>query len=124
MLGNSLVAERVAASQEGLGSKELVTTKNICSGMIISMKHMQTNKNWRVSEERRVPLNALHSVISQKKILFKTTAVKTSNPTNKIPLLVFWTLSIVQFLFKNVSETGFCLCPQVKAYSVGPNRQS
>jgi hypothetical protein len=25
--------------------------------------------------------NALHGVISQKKILFKTTAVKTSNPT-------------------------------------------
>jgi hypothetical protein len=27
------------------------------------------------------------------------------------------------FLFKNnVSETGFCLRPQVKAYSVGSNR--
>jgi hypothetical protein len=25
---------------------------------------------------------------------------------------------------KNVSETGFCLRPQVEAYSVGPNRQS
>jgi hypothetical protein len=37
---------------------------------------------WRryVPPKRRVPLNALHSVISQKKILFKTTAVKTSNP--------------------------------------------
>jgi hypothetical protein len=31
-------------------------------------------------------LNALHGVISQKKILFKTTAVKTSNPTRS-----FWT---------------------------------
>jgi hypothetical protein len=31
--------------------------------------------------KRRVQLNALHGVISQKKILFKTTAVKTSNPT-------------------------------------------
>jgi hypothetical protein len=31
--------------------------------------------------KRWVPLNALHGVISQKKILFKTTAVKTSNPT-------------------------------------------
>jgi hypothetical protein len=40
-------------------------------------------------------------------------------------LLVFWTLSIVQSLFKNnVSETGFCLRRQVKAYSVGPNQQS
>jgi hypothetical protein len=38
---------------------------------------------WRryVPPKRRVPLNALHGVISQKKILFKTTAVKTSNPT-------------------------------------------
>jgi hypothetical protein len=38
---------------------------------------------WRryVPPKRRVPLNALHCVISQKKILFKTTAVKTSNPT-------------------------------------------
>jgi hypothetical protein len=39
---------------------------------------------WRcrqyVPPKRRVPLNALHGVISQKKILFKTTAVKTSNP--------------------------------------------
>jgi hypothetical protein len=38
---------------------------------------------WRryVPSKRRVPLNALHGVVSQKKILFKTTAVKTSNPT-------------------------------------------
>jgi hypothetical protein len=39
---------------------------------------------WRwkryVPPKRRVPLNTLHGVISQKKILFKTTAVKTSNP--------------------------------------------
>jgi hypothetical protein len=35
-------------------------------------------------------------------------------------LLAFWTLSILIFLFKkDVSETGLCLCPQVKAYSVG-----
>jgi hypothetical protein len=38
---------------------------------------------WRryVPPKLRVPLNPLHGVISQKKILFKTTAVKTSNPT-------------------------------------------
>jgi tRNA(Met) C34 N-acetyltransferase TmcA len=34
-----------------------------------------------VEEAAKVPLNALHGAISQKKILFKTTAVKTSNPT-------------------------------------------
>jgi hypothetical protein len=40
----------------------------------------------------------------------------TPESFNSLPLLVFWTLSIVQFLFKNnVSETGFCLRPQVKA---------
>jgi hypothetical protein len=33
-----------------------------------------------VSEERWVQLNGLHGVISQKMILFITTAVKTSNP--------------------------------------------
>jgi hypothetical protein len=31
--------------------------------------------------EEYLLLNALHGFISQKKILFKTTAVKTSNPT-------------------------------------------
>jgi hypothetical protein len=30
----------------------------------------------------------------------------------------------VYYLKHNVSETGFCLLPQVKAYSAGPNRQS
>jgi hypothetical protein len=44
-------------------------------------------RSWRwrlyVPPKRQVPLNALHGVISQKKLLFKTTAVKTSNPTNK-----------------------------------------
>jgi hypothetical protein len=33
------------------------------------------------SSERRVQLNGLHGVISQKMLLFITTAVKTSNPT-------------------------------------------
>jgi hypothetical protein len=28
------------------------------------------------------------------------------------------------FVKNNVSETGFCLCHQVNAYSVGPNRKS
>jgi hypothetical protein len=28
------------------------------------------------------------------------------------------------FIKNNVSETGFCLHPQARAYSVGPNRQS
>jgi hypothetical protein len=38
---------------------------------------------WRryVPPKRRVQLYGLHGVIYQKKILFKTTAVKTSNPT-------------------------------------------
>jgi hypothetical protein len=38
---------------------------------------------WRryVPPKRRVQLNVLHGVISQKMILFITTAVKTSNPT-------------------------------------------
>jgi hypothetical protein len=31
----------------------------------------------------RLKLNGLHGVISQKMILFKTTSVKTSNPTLK-----------------------------------------
>jgi hypothetical protein len=30
----------------------------------------------------------------------------------------------VIFIKNNVSETGFCLHPQVEAYSVWPNRQS
>jgi hypothetical protein len=45
-------------------------------------------KTWRVSSsgiwrppKRRLLHNRLHGVISQKKILFITTAVKTSNPT-------------------------------------------
>jgi hypothetical protein len=35
-------------------------------------------------EERRVQLNGLHGIISQKTILFITTAVKTSNPTSSL----------------------------------------
>jgi hypothetical protein len=40
---------------------------------------------WRryVPPKRRLQLNRLHDVTSQKTILFITTAVKTSNPTNK-----------------------------------------
>jgi hypothetical protein len=34
-----------------------------------------------LSLERRLTFSGLHGVITQKKILFKTTAVKTSNPT-------------------------------------------
>jgi hypothetical protein len=36
---------------------------------------------WYVAPKRRLQLNRLHGVISQKMILFITTAVKTSNPT-------------------------------------------
>jgi hypothetical protein len=38
---------------------------------------------WRryVPKKRRLTLNGLHGVISQKMALFKTTAVRTSNPT-------------------------------------------
>jgi hypothetical protein len=45
---------------------------------------------WRryVPPKRRLKLNGLHGVISQKIILFITTAVKTSNPT--FPLLVLF----------------------------------
>jgi hypothetical protein len=40
----------------------------------------------------------------------------------QIQLLCFWALSIVLFLFKthSVSETGFCLRPQVEATQLGP----
>jgi hypothetical protein len=34
-----------------------------------------------MTPKRRVQLNGLHGVISEKMILFITTAVKTSNPT-------------------------------------------
>jgi hypothetical protein len=37
-----------------------------------------------VPPKRRLKLNVLHGAISQKMILFITTAVKTSNPTNII----------------------------------------
>jgi hypothetical protein len=39
---------------------------------------------WRryVPPKRRLKLNGLHGVISQKMIVFKTTALKTSNPTS------------------------------------------
>jgi hypothetical protein len=41
-----------------------------------------------VLPKRRLTLNGLHGVISQKIILFITTAVKTSNPTLFISLLL------------------------------------
>jgi hypothetical protein len=36
---------------------------------------------WYVSPKRRLTFNGLHSVISQKIVLFMTTAVRTSNPS-------------------------------------------
>jgi hypothetical protein len=40
--------------------------------------------SWRryIPHKRRLTLNGLHGIISQKFILFITTAVKTLNPTN------------------------------------------
>jgi hypothetical protein len=45
--------------------------------------HLQGRRKWRryVPPKRRLQLNRLHGVISQKMILFITTAVKTPNPT-------------------------------------------
>jgi hypothetical protein len=66
---------------------------------------------WRryVPPKCRVPLNALHSVISQKKILFKTTAVKTSNPT----CTSYFTFGCLQYLNhvtnKMLELTGTCI---------------
>jgi hypothetical protein len=59
-------------------------------GTITSIFRVKENfsKNQQVSRWRYVPLkrqlhlNRLHGVTSQKMILFTTTAVKTSNPTN------------------------------------------
>jgi hypothetical protein len=45
--------------------------------------------------------------------------------THASTIIEFLTLFIVLFLFikiRDVSETGLCLCPQVNAYSVEPNR--
>jgi hypothetical protein len=36
---------------------------------------------WYISPKRRLTVNRLHSVVSQKMVLFITTAVRTSNPT-------------------------------------------
>jgi hypothetical protein len=46
--------------------------------------------SWRryIPSKRRLQLNRLHSIISQKMILFITTAVKTSNPTKTV--FVLW----------------------------------
>jgi hypothetical protein len=54
---------------------------------------------WRryVPPKRRVQLNGLHGVISQKMILFITTAVKTSNPT--------WILSLAK---RGVRRMEYC----------------
>jgi hypothetical protein len=48
--------------------------------------------SWRryVPPKRRLKLNGLHAVISQKMILFITTAVKTSNPTMFYDALHLW----------------------------------
>jgi hypothetical protein len=46
-----------------------------------SANHEQADGKRYVPPKRRLKLNGLHGVISQKMILFITTAVKTSNPT-------------------------------------------
>jgi hypothetical protein len=70
--------------------------------------------------------NGLHSVISQKVELFLAIICVISIPNlvkNILQLLHFWALFIFLFFIQNsVSETGFCLCLQVKTYLVGPNR--
>jgi hypothetical protein len=71
---------------------------------------------WRgrrsVPPKRRVQLYGLHGVISQKMILFKTTAVKTSNPTKKMILktVIFWNVTLCS-LVKDYRRFGrtFCL---------------
>jgi hypothetical protein len=58
-----------------------------CSVLSCTQRSSETSTTIRfeefedVSEEHRVQLNALHGIISQKMILFITTAVKTSDPT-------------------------------------------
>jgi hypothetical protein len=47
----------------------------------ISQKKVQLYGLHGVISQKKLQLYGLHGVISQKKILFKTTAVKTSNPT-------------------------------------------
>jgi hypothetical protein len=69
------------------------------------------------SSERRLHLNRLHGVTSQKMILFITTAVKTSNPTYSVTLLhltictlcrivwlLYFTVSLI--LWKTRLQTG------------------
>jgi hypothetical protein len=52
---------------------------------VISSTRNQQASRWRrdFPPTRRLSLNGLHGVISQKMILFITTAVKTSNPTKE-----------------------------------------
>jgi hypothetical protein len=47
---------------------------------------------WFVPPKRRLKLSELHGTISQKMILFITTAVKTSNPTT---LIIFIPLAVI-----------------------------
>jgi hypothetical protein len=56
-----------------------------------------TLKRRYVSPKRRLTLNGLHGVISQKMILFITTAVKTSNPT-------LWTYFVFEISERNMTR--------------------
>jgi hypothetical protein len=70
---------------------------------------------WRwgryVPPKRRLKLNGLHGVISQKMILFITTAVKTSNPTIfKWVSLPFYTFHFPLCSFTSIvrADIGYC----------------
>jgi hypothetical protein len=66
------------------------------------------SKRRYVPPKRRLTLNGLHGVISQKIILFITTAVKTSNPT---------CLSLFANISSASSNRGFYACIVILAFS-------
>jgi hypothetical protein len=70
----------------------------------------------------RVPLNAIHGVISQKKILFKTTAVKISNPTYRIvvELLSLTRAYFIVAIHSNVKIITLWACAIVLHFFLNP----
>jgi hypothetical protein len=69
-----------SGSKNKLSKKPAWKQVNLVGGFLLNLFFRPWRWRWYVPPKRRLTLNGLHGVISQKMVLFITTGVKTSNP--------------------------------------------
>jgi hypothetical protein len=74
--------------------------------------------------KRRLTLNGLHGVISQKMVFFINTSVETSNPTKYIKLTLVLLLSFYLCLYLQSCNFPFIICSLLFVPSQSVNNKS